>query len=236
MKKSIYISFLFAFLAINTISSQSAIKGEGDVVKKEITLSSFDGIQLAIDAHVVLSQGKVQKVVLEGQQNIIDNIEKEIRGGSWSIEYDKRVKSAKPVTIYITLSKISDIAFSGSGSISTTGKFSGLNDLDIAMSGSGDIRMEVEADDVDLAMSGSGNVQLSGSGAALNVAISGSGDVEASSFNVSACAVAISGSGDIMVFVNGDLDVAISGSGDVKYKGDAKVESRISGSGDVRRM
>jgi len=236
MKNPIYLSLLLAFLALNTISSQSTIKGEGDVVKQEIKLSNFDGIELAIGADVVLTQGKTQKVVIEGQQNIIDNIEKEVRGNSWAIEYDQHVKNAKPVTIYITLPKISDIAFSGSGSISTKGIFSGLDDLDIAMSGSGDIRMEVETDEVDLAMSGSGNVQLSGSGKSLDVAISGSGNVEASSFTVSDCAVAISGSGDVKVYVDGDLEVAISGSGNVKYKGNANVESWSSGSGSVVKM
>jgi hypothetical protein len=236
MKNPIYISILMALFALNTISAQSSIKGEGDVVKQEIKLSDFDGIELAIGADVVLTQGKTQKVVIEGQQNIIDNIEKEVRGSSWKISYDKNVKSAKPVTIYITLQKISDIAFSGSGSISTKGKFSGLNDLDIAMSGSGDIQLEVEADDIDLAMSGSGDVDLSGSGKSLDIAISGSGNVDATSLPVSGCAVAISGSGDVMVHVNGDLEVAISGSGNVKYKGNANVESWTSGSGRVVKM
>lgn len=236
MKKPIYISILLAFLAINTISAQSSIKGEGDIVKQEINLSDFEGIELAIGADVVLAQGKTQKVVIEGQQNIIDNIEKEVKGSSWKIGYDKNVKNAKPVTIYITLPKFSDIAFSGSGSISTKGKFSGLGDLDIAMSGSGDIQLEVEADDIDLAMSGSGDVELSGSGKSLDVAISGSGNVDATSLPVSGCAVAISGSGDVKVHVNGDLEVAISGSGNVKYKGSANVESWTSGSGSVVKM
>jgi uncharacterized protein (AIM24 family) len=236
MKKPIYLSILLAFLAINTISAQSSIKGEGDIVKQEIKLSDFDGLALEIGADVILTQGKIQKVVIEGQQNIIDNIEKEVRGSSWKIEYDKNVKSAKPVKIYITMPKISEIAFSGSGSISTKGKFSGLGDLDIAMSGSGDIQLDVEADDIDLAKSGSGDVELSGSGKSLDVAISGSGNVDAASLPVSACAVAISGSGDVAVHVDGPLEVAISGSGNVKYKGNATVESRSSGSGSVVKM
>lgn len=236
MKKSIYISILFAFLAINTISAQSSIKGEGDVVKKEITLSSFDGIQLSIDANVVLSQGRMQKVVIEGQQNIIDNIKKEVKSNSWKIDYDKNVKGAKAVSIYITMPMVKDIVMSGSGTISTQGSFSELGDVDIVMSGSGEFNLIMEAEDVDLAMSGSGNITLSGSGKSFDVAISGSGDVKASTFVVSECAVAISGSGNVMVNVNGDLDVAISGSGDVKYKGDAKVQSRIVGSGNVVRM
>ncbi len=236
MNKPIYFSMLFALLVCNTVFAQSSIRGEGDQVKQEITLSEFDGIQVAIAADVILMQGNTQKVIIEGQQNIIDNIQKDVRGGSWKIGYDKNVKGAKAVTIYITIPKIEDIAMSGSGTISTKGKFSGLGDMDIAMSGSGEIRIEAETDEVELAMSGSGNVQLSGSGRSLEVAISGSGNVEASTFNVSDCAVAISGSGNVAVYVNDDLEAAISGSGDVKYKGDAKVQSRVSGSGDVVKM
>ncbi len=229
-------SILLAFLASNSIFSQSSIKGEGAIVKKEIQLAAFDGIVLSIDADVILTQGKTQKVVIEGQQNIIDNIKKDVKGDSWKIDYDKNVKGLKEVTIYITMPMIEDIVMSGCGTISTQGSFSGLGDVDIVMSGSGEFNFIMEAEDVDLAMSGSGNVNLSGSGKSFDVAISGSGDIKASTFVVSECDIAISGSGNVMVNVKGDLDVVISGSGDVKYKGDAKVQSRIVGSGNLVKM
>jgi hypothetical protein len=236
MNKPIYISILLALFALNIISAQSSIKGEGDVVKQEINLDDFDGIQLALNADIILLQGKSQKVVIEAQQNIIDNIKKEVNGDSWNIEYDVKVKGSKDVTIYITIPEIENIAMSGSGSITSKGKFTGLDDVDIAMSGSGSINLGLEAEDVDFAMSGSGDVTLSGSGESFNIAISGSGEIQASDFSVTACAIAISGSGDVTVDVNGSLEVAISGSGNVKYTGDAKVESRIVGSGDIVKL
>ncbi len=239
MKNRIFLAGLLAmsfFVSTSAQNGNNVVKGEGEVVKQEFNLSELDGIQLSIAADVFLTQGKTQKVEIEAQQNVIDNIKKEVRNGSWNIEYEKNVKNAKDVRIYITLATIEDIVLSGSGSITTKGKFKDLDDVDIAMSGSGEIRFEADAEEVDLAMSGSGDVNLSGSGESLDIAISGSGDVNALSFSVEECAVAVSGSGDVAVNVSGELNVAVSGSGDVKYKGDAKIQSRIVGSGDVVKL
>lgn len=239
MKNRFFLAGLLAMSLFVSVSAQSGnnyVKGEGELVKQEISLSAIDGIQLSIAADVILTQGSSQMVIIEAQQNVIDNIKKEVRNGSWNIEFDKNVKNAKDVTIHITMASIEDIVLSGSGSITTKEKFKDLDDVDIAMSGSGEIKFEADAEEVDLAMSGSGNVNLSGTGESLNIAISGSGDVNALSFSAEECAVAVSGSGDVAVQVSGELNVAVSGSGDVKYKGDAKVQSRIVGSGDVVKI
>ena len=205
-------------------------------MKKEVSLSDIEGIELAIDADVILTQGKQQKIVIEAQQNILDNIKKEVKNDSWRIGYDKNVKNAKDVKIYITMETIEKIVMSGSGTISTKGKFSDLDDVDIAMSGSGDIDFELESDEINLAMSGSGNVHMAGSADSFNIAISGSGDIKTDELAVEDCDIAISGSGHVTVHVTETLDVSISGSGDVQYKGDAKVQSRIIGSGDVVKI
>lgn len=230
---------LFLFITAQ-LSSQSwstgSIKGEGEVVKQEITLPAIDGISLEFSGDVVLTPGSTQKIVIEGQQNIIDNIRREVRDGTWRISFDKNVKDAKPVIVYMTLPTIEDVVLSGSGSIRSTGKFSNLNDLEIAVSGSGDISLEIDAQETDLAISGSGGVKLSGSAKTLEIAISGSGDVNAADLVTSGCEISISGSGDAQVKVNGDLETAISGSGDVHYSGNASVKAKISGSGSVSKL
>lgn len=240
MTRLLFIAVFLQFIGLNESQAQSwsngSINGEGEVVRQEINLAAFDGIGLGFHAAVILTQGNTQKVVIEAQQNIIDNIKKEVRGGSWDIGFMKSVKSAKDITIYITLPKVKDLALSGSGSIRSTNKFSNLGDVDIAVSGSGDVHFEYDGGDTDLALSGSGDVHLSGTASSLEVAVSGSGDVSASELKAGSCDVAISGSGDVTVYVNGDLDAAIMGSGDVRYKGDAKVSASVMGSGSVTKL
>jgi hypothetical protein len=214
----------------------NCIKGEGKVVTQEIQLDPIHGISLSFDGDVILTQGSTQKIVIEGQQNIIDNIKREVRNGHWNIEFDKNVKNAEDVKITITVPTLNEIGLAGSGSIKSTNHFTGLGDLEINISGSGDLDFSFEGKNTELSLSGSGEATLEGMAAALEIHISGSGDVTAKDLVTADCEVYISGSGDASVNVNGDLKTAISGSGDVKYKGNASVNASISGSGTISKM
>jgi Putative auto-transporter adhesin, head GIN domain len=237
MNKLMYIALAMVWITLQTVSAQSwstgAVVGEGAVVKQEISLPSFHGFDLGFSGDVIVTPGASQRVVIEGQQNIIDNIKRDVSGGTWRISFMKNVKEAKNVTVYITIPTVDYIGLSGSGTIRSGGKFSGLGDMDMALSGSGDITMDVEARATKLRISGSGDITVSGASQSLAVSISGSGDAQAADLVASSCEVQISGSGDASVHVNGELEASISGSGDVHYRGDASVKARISGSGEV---
>ena len=238
MNKSVLLLFAFVAMMANAGIAQSwnGVVGEGPLVKQEITLAAFDGVDLGFDGNVIMTPGSVQKVVIEGQQNIIDIIKRDVKDGKWKIDFSKSVKESKGVTVYITVPTVKLVALTGSGSITSKGRFSGINKLEVGVSGSGDIIFDVAANDVKLHLSGSGDIEVMGTANTLDVAISGSGDVIASSLKASKCRVQISGSGDSEVMVNGDLEANISGSGDVMYKGEANVSARISGSGEVSKM
>lgn len=241
MAHRIFIALCFMGLLLSyTSDAQSwmkeCIKGEGEVVKQDISLESLKGIDLAFDGDVIITPGSTQKITIEGQKNIIDNIKKDVRDGIWHIAFDKNVKEAKDVTVFITLPELEELALSGSGSIKSAGKFSALKDVEIAMSGSGDIEFDYEAKSTDLRLSGSGEIDLSGASKSLSIAISGSGDVTTKDLVTEDCSVHISGSGDASVQANKNLDIHISGSGDVTYAGSASVVSKISGSGEVNKI
>jgi len=238
MVQKTFFAFLLGLFLVVSAHAQNwqTIKGEGKVVTQEIKLENIHGIGLGISGKLILTQGSTQRITIEGQQNIIDNIKKEVRGGSWSIEYIKNVKDAEPVTITVTVPSLDEIALSGSGTVTTTNKFSNLNDLEISIAGSGHLDFNFDAKDTELNLSGSGKAILMGSTHELEINISGSGDVTAKDLTATGCEISISGSGDAAVNVNGDLRAAISGSGDVTYKGQANVDASVSGSGSVKKM
>jgi len=193
----------------------NGIKGEGPKVKEKIKLEKLEGFSLGVPANVYLTKGK-QQIEIKGQKNIIANIERDVRGGIWKIEFDKNVKNMSDLEIYITLPDFNKLAIAGSGSIIGEDEFNNLSDLKVSIAGSGDIELEGSARDLD-------------------ISIAGSGDVNLKDLKVGNCEVSIAGSGDCEIHVSEDLKVSIAGSGDVKYKGNPdKVKSSIAGSGDVR--
>lgn len=214
-------------------SSGPGISGEGPKVTKTLDLASFDGLALAISADVMVRQGSTQSVKIEAQQNIIDNLKKEVKDGVWKIGFEKNVKKSESVKIWVTVPTLEQLSISGSGSIIGESRFTNLNDLSLAISGSGNLKLDADSKNLSVAISGSGDMELAGSTGASTMKISGSGDIAAFDLNTRTCEVKISGSGDSSINVSESLDVAIAGSGDVYYKGRPSVRSKVSGSGEV---
>ncbi len=231
--------FIYAFLILGLLSISQThaqyISGEGGTVKQKIDLPTISGIGLGIAADVFIHQGATQEVIIKGQKNIIDNIKTKVKEGSWVIEFDKQVKNHDDIKIYITMNTIKDLSIGGSGSIIGEGKFPNLNDLNLSIGGSGDIKLNADAKDISCSIGGSGKIELAGSGDNLSISVGGSGDIEAFDMEVKECSVSTAGSGDINVNVSDQLDVSMVGSGDVKYKGNPKVSSSVIGSGDIKK-
>lgn len=213
------------------------VRGEGEIVKQELDISSFNGVKLGFSGNIYLTQGSSQKVIVESQQNIIDNIKRDVKNGVWYVTFDRNVRTHKGVKVYITMPTLTEVGVSGSGNIVTESSFTGLGHVETYVSGSGDIEADLQANSVEGAISGSGEITLKGSSGSLKMRISGSGDVMAEDHKTDDCEITISGSGDAKVWATGTLEATVSGSGDIRYKGEpSNVKARVSGSGDVRQM
>lgn len=237
MKKLIFVFSIVALFSFNAQAQnwwKGGISGEGPIVKRTLDLNSFDRVVLTNNAKVYLRQGNTQSIEVEAQENIIENLVTDVSDGTWKIRFDKSVRRYEGMKVYITIPTLTGVRLSGSGSIISENTFNGLDELGVSISGSGNIRLAVEANMVDSHISGSGDIRLAGRTGKHGISISGSGEVEAYELVSESCKVRISGSGDCEVEVKEDLEVRISGSGDVNYKGRPRVSSRISGSGDIR--
>ena len=228
------------FFAFNNppkfLSHSHSIKGEGNAVTKEITLDPFHSIGLSLDADVILKQGSPQKVEIDAEANIIDNIKTKVRNGTWNIGIEENVIKHEKITIYITIPDLKAVSVAGSGDVTTKGAFTGMENLALSIAGSGDLKLEGEAKSLDISVAGSGDVLMAGSAGKVGVSIAGSGDVNLKDLVAGDCDISIAGSGNCKVNTSGNLDVSIVGSGDVYYTGGAKVHSSIMGSGDLHEM
>lgn len=206
--------------------------GNGPVVTQELDLPAFTGVELSISAQVFIRQGSEQSVTVEGKQNLIDELERDIRNGVWDIEFDRCVTNIDDMKIFITVPDLTSLKISGSGDIVSENTFV-IGDIDLNISGSGTIDIGLEADDINARISGSGVITMEGLGDQLDLDISGSGDLNAFGTTLRTADITISGSGDAEVLVTDSLIVRISGSGDVFYKGNPVVDVSITGSGRV---
>lgn len=208
------------------------VDGDGPIITEEIFLSDFDGINVRGSMDVFLKQGPEQEVIVEGKENIIDELERDVNGGIWDIDFDGCVRDVDEFNIYITIPDLRRIRIDGSGDVVSENLFV-IEDLAIDIEGSGDIDLALEADDIHTFIDGSGDIRLEGLADEVKYRIEGSGDVEAFGLECQVADINVSGSGDLEVFVTEYLKVRIEGSGSVYYRGNPELDISIDGSGEV---
>ncbi|UII23060.1 head GIN domain-containing protein [Fulvivirga ligni] len=208
--------------------------------KEERSVSDFKSVNLSTAGKVYVTQGNGYKVVLEGSNDVLKEVETEVRGSKLVIKKEGsgwfNWSSDDDLTVYITMPSIEGLSVSSSGKIYGQNKFK-TDDLRVSVSGSGKVQIQTSSDNVDISISGSGKVKLEGEANSVEASVSGSGDVMASDFKAKDYSVSISGSGSCEVYAEESIDARISGSGSVHYKGNPKkVNSKTAGSGSVRKI
>ena len=235
------LKFLTAILAATFLFSSCLLfdddpfrceRGQGPTVTRVLDLPSFSGIDLQISGDVVLRQGNEQYVEVEGQDNIIDLLRLSVSNNTWKIKFTDCVRNYDNLMIYITLPDIDEIKISGSGDVYGDNLFEG-NNLDLNISGSGDMDLGLDYKNVDTRITGSGDIRLEGDCRNFDLDITGSGDYHAFDMKSENGKIRISGSGKAEVWVTDDLEVRIPGSGDVYYIGYPDLDIDITGSGKV---
>lgn len=228
---------LVASLFLFSSCDEDVLRGNGDVVSRTRPVGTFDKIDFGGEFDIYLSQGPAEDVLLEGQENVLNEISTQVRGNTLYVKYDKkRVRVNKIPQIYITTEQLSGLRVSGANSVRGLTEWQ-VNDLDVDASGSGNINLKLKnAKTIDTDISGSADVYLAGNADDHAIEISGSGTVNAFDLSTKTADVKVSGSGRCELTVLERLEANISGSGKVRYKGNPVVDTKITGSGSVSQV
>lgn len=230
---------VLAILFTMACSAQKRIKGNGNVVTIERNTSDYDGLRVSGFYEVELVDGPEGKITLTGEDNILEYIETEVRGGTLTIK-SKDNKNLNPsrgekVMITVPVEKIDAIRLSGSGKV-TSQKTLEATGFKVHTSGSRYADLKLNANSVTVISSGSSNTTLGGSAEKIDITASGSSNLNAFELNSDKVDIKSSGSSNIRVTANVAIDSKVSGSGNVCYRGNpSKINSKISGSGRVSK-
>lgn len=240
MKKILLVIALLAGIQSFAQWPWEKIEGNGHLTKESRSVGNYTAIASAGPWNVMVAYGTEKSVQVEADENLLEYIETKVEDGELSIRSKKRANlwSKNKITIYVTLTRLTDVSLSGSGNIMGEGKFENEGTTHFRVSGSGDIKMGFhKVQHADVAIAGSGNIHLSGTASKLSAKISGSGNADCSELVSDEASVGISGSGNVKVYANKSIEARISGSGNVYYKGAATdIEQHVAGSGHVKKM
>jgi hypothetical protein len=208
------------------------VKGSGNLVTEERSLSGFNQISLKGTGKVTLAKGENNNFKIRTDDNVIPLIETVVRNGKLEISHSKW--NLRPTTLdyFITVKDLRGVSIAGSGDINGKDRFES-DDFYTDVSGSGNILLDLKVDQLDSNISGSGSIQLSGKAHTYDASITGSGKISAFDMEVQNASITITGSGDCRVNVSKKMRAKITGSGDVRYKGHPRIIKKITGSGSV---
>ncbi|AYN67147.1 DUF2807 domain-containing protein [Euzebyella marina] len=240
MKKATLLILLVSVTISCSAQWGRVVKGDGNVTTENRNLQDYDALSVSGWFDIDLVNGKEGELTIKGDQNLLKHIITEVNNGKLAIRAEKGMnlkpsKNSNGIRITVPVESIDAVSLSGSGDI-VGKKTIKTNNFKTAMSGSGDITLDLEANSITAAMSGSGDITLSGSTSSFEATISGSGDIKAYDLEAEHVEATISGSADIKITAKESLKARVSGSGDISYRGNPKkVDTKTSGSGDISR-
>jgi hypothetical protein len=205
---------------------------EAEPSDRELTLNSFEVVEINAGSNVVLTEGSTQKVKVRGREDLINKLRTGVDNGRWKVEFDGNVPDQDNVTIEVTMPRLRRLELAGPGAVTVINSFT-YPDLVVVNTGSGSINLGVIATSVAVEVKGSGPVVLAGTAGSQTVRVTGSGSYQGFGLITSHTDVTVSGSGSAEVTANSTLRATVPGSGNVRYKGRPVITSSVTGSGRV---
>jgi len=220
MKKLNVISLVFIVGLFGSCLMDNIInvKGNGNLITSEKSVSSFEKINIAGSADVRFYASQEYRTKVTVDSNLLEYTEIETRGNTLNIG-TKNGKYSLNFTKYLVevyCPAVNNVSISGSG------RFVGIDSINVPA--------------FTAVISGSGNILVAGNSGESDIDISGSGSFNGNELGVNKAVVRISGSGKASINVSEYLNANISGSGDISYRGNPKIDSKISGSGRLNKL
>lgn len=191
--------------------SDQCVSGAGPIVSQTIDLSSLTGFDFQVGGEVTAVPGGTQQIIVRGEQNVIDLLNRDVINGIWEIGFTECVRDVSEFRVDITVPELDSVELSGAGTINA----------------------ETQSSTIDAILSGAGTVTLTGETTNQQVTLAGSGTVEAFELTTEETSVVLTGQGTVNVTANERLNVDLPGAGAVFYKGDPELNVRITGAGSV---
>jgi hypothetical protein len=190
------------------------VRGSGDVRNEKRNVAEFNAIEVGGVFEVEVVAQKEFSVEVEADDNLLQYIKTEVRGGMLEISTDKKISPKGRVRIRISAPDIEKLQVSGVSKVSL---------------------IDVKNDSLKVYASGASKINVSGETKDLEAELSGASKIEAENLKAENANVDGSGASCASVNVSGDLKADLSGASKVTYTGNPRnLEKSTSGASSVK--
>lgn len=216
---------LFATAAVNAQNSnRETIEGNGKVVTRGVSVTSFDALKASGVYELKLSQGDKEAVRIEADENLQQYFNVHNEGNALVIDMkelkNKNLKNKSTMRVYVTFKKLKEMDLSTVGSVNAEKELS-FADLEIKNASVGHVGLNFTANTVKLDNKSVGNVKLAGKAQNAVFTNQGVGSLDAGDFVVQTMNIENNGIGGATVNAEKELKVKDNMMSRVKNKGAA---------------
>jgi Putative auto-transporter adhesin, head GIN domain len=222
--------YVLAALAVITILAGYSQSEDNSRETRKVT--GFQGVRVSGGIDLYISSGSESVSVSAANSNIRNHMVTEVINGILSIHLEKNWspdEGSPKMKAYVSITTLKYLEASGGGDIYIQQEIT-AGDLNVRLSGGGNLKGKLRADHLDIKQSGGSNVDLTGNVKNLAVEASGGGNLKGYDLVTDFASILASGGSDTEITVNKELRVVTSGGSGVRYKGSASVVS-VSSSG-----
>jgi hypothetical protein len=224
---------IYLILPLHHLTSQ--LNGNGTIKKEIRKTDSFIGIDVSNAFNVILIKGDTQKVEVETDGNILENIKTEVEDGILEVKVKGLISHLSVLNVRITSPTLQSIDLSGACVLRSSDRWEN-HDLEIELSGASELTMFIRAQRLDVDLSGASSIILEGSASKMEMDLSGASTFEAPHLEVNQAEVECSGASSAKVFVTEKLQGKNTGASHITYIGNpTQVNIESSGAASVDR-
>jgi hypothetical protein len=206
--------------------AKETIEGNGKSVTRDVTVSSFDAMNVSGVFELRLSQGSRESVKIEADENLQEYFSVRNEGNKLVIDTkkleNKNLKSKNKMRVYVTFRELKDVQLNTVGDVNSEEKLS-FGNLKLQSESVGSIDLELTAKKLDMKITSVGDITLRGKADDAVVKSNGVGSLQAGKFVVQTMNIENTGVGEAEVNAEKDLKVKDTFLGKVTNKGKAPV-------------
>jgi hypothetical protein len=192
------------------------VSGSGNVVTETRNVSGFDGVTVTGAGNIVIYQTGTESLTITTDDNLLQYITTEIRGGKLVIGFKPGVlfDTVKELTFKVGAKNLNSIQVDGAANVQGT---------------------NIATENLSVQLNGAGAMTLSGKATEQNVVLDGVGAYNGAELISQRAQVTDNGAGAAVVRVSDKLDAIVNGLGSIEYIGNPQVTEKVSGIGTVRQ-
>ncbi|AKD56878.1 head GIN domain-containing protein [Spirosoma radiotolerans] len=220
------------FIALTTfltqiVYAQNTITGNGQIVKQQRTIGSFNKLTVRVGMRVHIAAGNASMAELEGESNILEHVVTEVKNGELTVMLDKNksFNQTKGVTVTIHVAKLNELLVSTGCSVESDLPIESSKLTTTVETGSR-LTAPVSTKSLKLTVKEGSQANLQGTATEADIRLSGAGKLNADKLTIARASVRADGASRADIHVTETLSASADGVSTVNYTGNPSVTSQ----------